>query len=935
MKNQTIKLNQVNFTEHIDCDLNTSQNHSNSLHQFKLFQLQQQNQSLGDYSQSLMQFPTQTLFNNAIKQDSKIQNDVQNEIQDKQCSSNNSFENNQKYQQCFEYNSNFTIHNGDIQFQIPQVDQQMPQQNKKLQAQSIFYERQSLTSANQTSSLFTRYDKSKAINFQNAFDSKEANKTGLKQKGYKKRNNLLARDNNAQKEVWKKKWFLILALVSKMKKAAQQSSLFFRPQNLREIQIRLINDLSTINFVASLILFVYLPFEYCFGLSRGQFFRYFISYFCTIIFSADIFVKFNTVSSEQGNPIEQHMQIFTNYISTTFLFDLICLLSLNSTIFYLDGISFLFFLRIFQPFRILELFREQFLLKTKIFGVISLLYLLAQVIYFAHLFTCLWNYVGLLQLEQNTGWIVTYNYQTESVSSRYIQTFYYAVVTMTTIGYGDFTAQTKLEKLLMIFIAFFSCGIFGYTINSIGNILYDFKQKRDLYLQELAKINKYFKQNNVELGLQCRAKKYIQYIYSDQYCDQSCSIKSLSSLSVYLQKEIQQDVYIKMLKKVPIFREIITEQIFNELALLMKEKIVCHDQLITCQEEDDEGEHFIYFVNDGTILEFCQYDSKTQIKEIQKFRYGQYFGLAQFMSGNSNQNLKYKSIGVSSVLQLSNSNFIEVLRKYDLEYQKFCQAKDEVKFESKFQKINSYCYSCKQKNHRFEECPYLFYEGKKPIILRQYIKENNFKIKHFQRKKQDKSLNALISQEYVAQCADKHFLQNMPCFSMWYESQESGSQSDSKSNEKSTNSSQEHISQEIIQQEIFRNANSEQRLGESKKIGSIIEDSSQMQLNGRKFSLQIQKEIQNQFELGETNQFNIQKVNSSFIPSKINILDDEESINLEENLNNQIYKNKKSRSYKNIHTKDSFLNIQNLHEYDQFNSQSKINVLIQSIIKVI
>ncbi|KAL4488980.1 hypothetical protein ABPG73_005467, partial [Tetrahymena malaccensis] len=824
MKSQSVQQNNCKLT--LNNDFTPVQDYANSCYQFKIIQLQQQNQILGDQSQSLIQFPSQTLVNQGIALENNIRIGVNSETCDfqndtlKNCV-NNSIAINQNESQFFECSSKYNNNEyNDTCCQISKADQLIPQEGKIQFIPSTQCERQSYFSANQVSSMFAKYDKNKSINLQSAIDSKEANKLELKQRGYKKRNNLLTRDNYAQKQVWRKKWLQILALVSKMKRAAYQSSLFYRPQCLREIQIRLIND----------------------------------------------------ISSNQINQIE---------------------------------------LSQLDKYNLGRLFNY-----ANFKGMISLLYLLAQVIYFAHLFTCLWNYVGLLQLQSNTGWIVTYNYQSESVTSRYIQTFYYAVVTMTTIGYGDFTAQTQLEKLLMIFIAFFSCGIFGYTINSIGNILYDIKQKRDLYLQELAKINKYFKQNNVELGLQCRAKKYIQYLYSDQYCDQSCSIKSLSSLSVYLQKEIQQDVYIKMLKKVPIFREIASEQIFNELALLMKERIICHDQIVTSQEDDDENENFIYFVNDGTIVEFCQHDTNTQIKEVQKFRYGQYFGLVQFICGNRNQIPKYKSYGISSVLQLSRSSFFNVLRKYDQEYQKFCHVKDEVKFESKFQKINSYCYSCKQKNHIFYECPYLFYEGKKSIILRQYFKECNLKIKHFQRKKQEKSLNALTNQVYVEQCADKHFLQNMPCFSMWYESQESESQQDSMSDQDFSNQSKED---EISQLELCRNISSDQKYTEQKKRGSIIEDSSQVQIDGRKFSLQIQ----NQLDQGDANLLNVQKVYSAVIQSRMNISDDEESVNLEDNYNSQICKNKRNQSQKNIKTKDSSLSIQNLIENEQFNSQSQ------------
>ncbi|KAL4507971.1 hypothetical protein ABPG72_021344 [Tetrahymena utriculariae] len=681
----------------------------------------------------------------------------------------------------------------------------------------------------------------------------------IEQKSFKKRNNLLYMDYQNQKNIWRTKWIQITSLISKMKKIAHNSSLFFRPNELSDLQIRLIDDVSSnqislkfssfskyklgsilsyenlqniISFknyrkmvkliikyfgcfiksykcikkiiknqgikvlnvlplfhnlsylyilweliicISSSTLFIYIPFEYSFSLERNNLFDFYIKYYCQIIFGLDIFIKFNTKSTEQGTFTEQHLQIFSNYFKSSFIIDLFSLLSLNYKLFGLNFIQFFFFLRIFSSFRILEIIREQFLLKMKMFGIISLLYLLGQVIYFGHLFTCLWNYIGLLQLQQNQGWMIFYKFENESVTNRYIQIFYYATVTMTTIGYGDFTAQTQLEKLLMIFIAFFSCGIFGYTINSIGNILYDFKQKKDLYLQELAKINKYFKQNNVELGLQCRARKYIQYLYSDENSDNISSIKSLSNLSEYLQKEIQTDVYIKKLKKIKVFSEIFTDEILVELSLQMKEAFYCHDQVISQSEE--ENDQYLSFVNNGIILEYCQYQQNTVVKEIQEYRQGQFFGLLEFLQGDNRRKVKYKSVGVSSILKISYNSFVNVLKEHNLAYQKFSFIRDEVKLCNKLMKINAYCISCQQQNHVIEQCPYLFYEGKKQVILRNYFREQDSIFQNFRRQSKTKSQNALLNLNKISTQADQYYISNIEFFSMWDLTDDSGHES--------------------------------------------------------------------------------------------------------------------------------------------------------------
>ncbi|EAR96163.2 cation channel family protein (macronuclear) [Tetrahymena thermophila SB210] len=915
MRVESINQNDINPQQSSSYQLGQD-NNTYSFYQFKISKLQQQNQSLGDQSNSQQFLPSQKFLNQTRNEQDLITEEDKREncISQKDNQTDNSFVAVNLEETLYRFSDqcpkNISENNTIFQ-EIPKVDaeSQKMTSRKRNGNQLLNQDKQKARSQSVSTQFRKKNNQILGNDCQSIIEKKDPNKIGYYQRGYKKRNNLLILDLYAQKDIWKRKWIQILALVSKVKYIAQQSSLFFRPSQLREIQyLPLFHNLSSlyilwevIIFINSSILFVYLPLEYCFNLQREAIFSYYIQYICSIIFSIDIFIKFNTLSTQQGTFIEQHIQIFSSYVSSSFLIDLIAILSLCCFSFSFNGIQFLFFLKIFQAFRILETIREQFLLKTKIFGIISLIYLLGSVIYFAHLFTCLWNYVGIKELDQNEGWMVTYSYQNETVGSRYIQIFYYAIVTMTTIGYGDFTAQTKLEKFLMIFIAFFSCGIFGYTINSIGNILQDFKQRKDLYLQELAKINKYFKQNNVELGLQCRAKKYVQYLYSDQNSDNLCSIKSLSALSEYLQKEIQTDVYIKILKKVPLFKDILTEEIFIDLAMQMKEKIYCHDQQIILLEEDVED--CIYFVNNGIVLEYFQYDQTTEVKEVQQFKYGQYFGLLRFLQGDNNCNVKYKSVGVSSILQLNFTDFANILRKYDLQYEKFCYIKDEVKYQNKLQKVSSCCYSCKQKNHKIEECPYLFYEGKKNLILRKYLKEIEFKLKNFKRNQTEKSMNAILNQNIISHQADQYYIQNIEYFSLWDLSQESDY-------EEEEDEEEDFLVKQTAQQDRDFNGINVQN------SESIYKDQSPDDQQNQ--SLKDSQSLQDQYE----NNLSAQKV---FLMSNLlsRQTQDDDSITIEDSQYNPANLKKKNYSSKKIKTFDSNINFSiNLDQEMIYNQQS-------------
>lgn len=99
-----------------------------------------------------------------------------------------------------------------------------------------------------------------------------------------------------------------------------------------------------------------------------------------------------------------------------------------------------------------------------------------MIIIIGHIISCVWLLIA--QLEINLGsentWINKRDISEDKWYNKYIEAFYFTMVTMATVGYGDVLPITPVEKTACVVLMLASCGIFAYSMNTIGNILENF-----------------------------------------------------------------------------------------------------------------------------------------------------------------------------------------------------------------------------------------------------------------------------------------------------------------------------------------------------------------------------------------------------------------------------------------------------------------------------
>ncbi|KAL4465504.1 hypothetical protein ABPG72_009442 [Tetrahymena utriculariae] len=458
-----------------------------------------------------------------------------------------------------------------------------------------------------------------------------------------------------------------------------------------------------------------------------------------IFYFFEIFLNFRIPIYVKGEIQMDLWVIAKDYLNFNFLLDLVsvvgCALGTINTYFTLFTL-----VRITNLFTYTNYVNNHFYFAERFYKTWTLTRLIIFIIFMAHIFACIFHYIGLQHLNDDhfKSWLLNYNIQSEIWQVRYNYSLYYSFITMITIGYGDIAPQNSHERIACIAFALTSSIIFSFSINTIGNIFQDYFTKFQHQLQMRYNAIKFLRSRQVDKNLQLRILKYIEYIHEIERESPEKGLQIMNQVSEELKTEVFQDYYGNILQQNKYFSLNYSKQSILKLSLHVKEKMFAPGEILF--EQGDQDGRLYYIIKGECEFYLKSREGSKNFLQLNLFQQTnqQFFGYKGFISGIPRE-LSCRSKNVSHVFYIQREDLINILKQDPQDYEKFCKIKDQFLFYTN--SLGELCFACKNFGHTLTQCNRIHYVKNRSLLIQKYnFSEHQKRLPHKRKKNKYKSM---------------------------------------------------------------------------------------------------------------------------------------------------------------------------------------------------
>lgn len=327
------------------------------------------------------------------------------------------------------------------------------------------------------------------------------------------------------------------------------------------------------------------------------------------------------------------------------------------------GYGMLRFLRLLRLMRLLKLLRLgnqirkielEYNVNLTMLRVVTMLVL---ALFLAHFIACGWWFVASSLQDVEQSWAASYHggiALDASVAQQYLYSLQFAIMVLTSLGYGDMPPTTDVERVYVLCALLTGLMFFSYAISSINALVAELNRDQAMRDGKFRDALDFMREHRFPHDLTLRVAKQVSYAVSHE--DTIDEAELIDMLSTTMRLEVNQVLVRNVLSMVPAFAsDNIHPDVQLELYHVCKRLRAAPGEAI-CNVGEPAGE--LFCIVDGQVLVVNASGQVVQLLEV-----GQSFGIEVF-SGRSIVHTRLASSDGASLLRFPAAGLKEVLNTY-------------------------------------------------------------------------------------------------------------------------------------------------------------------------------------------------------------------------------------------------------------------------------
>lgn len=250
------------------------------------------------------------------------------------------------------------------------------------------------------------------------------------------------------------------------------------------------------------------------------------------------------------------------------------------------------------------------------------------------------------------GWVIVHPISEPNLYTYYNKALYWAITTLTTIGYGDITPTDNISRIYTMIIMILGVGVYGIVIGNVTRMISMADRYKEKSKEKINDLNIFMKHYNIPHKLQNAVFGFYNHLLTKRLSDNDAQI--ISELPQPLQIELQCYMNMKLIGNVPLFMGC-SHNCLKEVAMALEQMFFPPGKSII--KAGDVGEE-MFIIGHG-IVDVVIKDKGV----VATLREGQFFGetaLLQEVVRNADVNAQT----YCDLYKLSKESFLDVIKKY-------------------------------------------------------------------------------------------------------------------------------------------------------------------------------------------------------------------------------------------------------------------------------